>query len=140
MIEGQRSASLARASTVLFVDSDFDTLEALAFLARDLDYRVCTADTAEDALAVLRIIHVDVIVAEPRLRRSDGNELLESLQQDRFGRYIPTIALTSDFREEARRRFLGLGCREVLFKPCQAEALLRAIARALRKKGRAIAH
>lgn len=140
MMAGGRTAPVASASTVLFVDNDFDTLDALAFLARDLDYRVCTADSAEDALAVLRIIHIDVIVAEPRVPSHDGCELLERLHGDRYGKHIPTIALTSEFREEARAKFIVQGCREVLFKPCQADALLRAIARALIRRSEGAAH
>lgn len=70
------SKEAAHKNTLLFVDDERNVLTALRRMFRPLGYRVLMASGGEEAIAVLQKIEVDVIVADMRMPKMSGTELL----------------------------------------------------------------
>lgn len=65
--------------TVLFVDDEDNILNALRRLFRPAGYRVLTAGSGAEALALLQQEQVDLVVSDMRMPHMNGAELLEQV-------------------------------------------------------------
>jgi CheY-like chemotaxis protein len=90
---------------VLVVDNDPAALKLVSANLDQLGYRAICAQTAEEALELVRIERPAAIVLELLLQRMSGFQFLEELRRTAAGRLIPVIIWTvKDLSLEERRR------------------------------------
>ncbi len=115
---------------ILLVDDEAPNLTVLeSFL--DVDYRVYTATSGEEALAIAENTPLDIVIADQRMPGMSGVELLEALKQKRpdllgivLTGYSDTPALISAINRARAFRYLR--------KPWQPEEVLAAVSQACR--------
>lgn len=115
---------------ILLVDDEVPNLVVLeSFL--DVDYRVYTASSGEEALAIAQTTPLDLVIADQRMPGMTGVELLESLRETRpdvlgivLTGYSDTPALLSAINKARAFRYLK--------KPWQPEEVLAAVSQACR--------
>ncbi len=116
---------------ILLVDDSRVTRELMKVYLIARDVELLEAANGAEALALLRRIRPDIVLADQRMPRLDGFGLCEAMQADPGLRSIPVVILTSSQDEDTERRLLAAGAREVLQKPIQPQPLQDAILRHL---------
>jgi two-component system NtrC family sensor kinase len=76
--------------TILIVDDEANVLKALKRLLFDTDYRVLTAPSGEEALALFEKNEIDLIISDYRMPGMNGVQLLSSVKE-RFPETIRII-------------------------------------------------
>ncbi len=118
---------------ILLVDDDALLRRSLTFNLEQAGYRVSTAATAEDALAMARRDPPDLILLDIVLPGMDG---LEALRTFRRSAEIPVIFLTARRRELDEVLGLELGADDYVTKPFDLDVLLARIRAVLRRTQR----
>jgi DNA-binding response OmpR family regulator len=124
------------AKHILIVDDDALLRRSLAFNLEKAGYRVSTAATAEDALALSRRDPPDLTLLDIGLPGMDG---LDALKQFKQQADLPVIFLTSHHRELDQALGLELGADDYVTKPFDLNVLLARIKAVLRRFERSIA-
>ena len=118
---------------ILVVDDEPDITTFLAALLEDEGYRVRTAASGEEGLALLRQDSFDLVLLDHRMPGQTGSGMYAELQKDERLRRIPVILVTG----MGRITFLDEACRlatppaAVVEKPIDHAALLAAVRYAL---------
>lgn len=118
------------ATHVLLVDDDALLRSSLAFNLQKAGYRVSTAASAEDALALARRDPSDLILLDIGLPGMDGLDALR-LFRDRLR--APVMFLTARRRELDEVLGLELGADDYITKPFDLDVLLARIKSVLRR-------
>jgi DNA-binding response OmpR family regulator len=118
---------------ILVVDDDALLRRSLAFNLEQAGYRVSTAATAEDALALVQSDSPDLILLDIGLPGMDGLDALRQFQQEMT---VPIIFLTARRRELDEALGLELGADDYITKPFDLEVLLARIKAVLRRSQR----
>ena len=121
---------------MLIVDDE----EVFSELAREQlerrGFSVEIAASGEEALPRIQARPPRAIVMDVRMPGMGGVALLRRLQADPATRPIPVIVCSCTASETAAAQgLLGLGARRVLGKPCEPEALARALRQAMAGEG-----
>jgi CheY-like chemotaxis protein len=116
---------------ILLVDDSRVTRELMKVYLIARDVTLFEAADGEEALEKVRADPPDLVLADMRMPRLDGNGLCEALRADPATSHVPVVILTSNKDSETRRKARAAGAREVLQKPIQPHALLEAVARHL---------
>lgn len=114
---------------ILVVDDDRTAAAALADLLRDEGYAIEVAHRGNEALALEKSFHPDLLITDMHMPEMSGVELLSALRRDR--RTLPAILMTTDASDTARRRAQALGASDILDKPLILRDMLASIQRAL---------
>ena len=118
----------------LLVENDLTVARGLTQLFRTSGIIADLAETAEEALEMVRHYDYDLVVAEMTLAGMDGADLVRRLRVTR--NTVPVLIMSSDPRPERRVKALTAGADDVLGKPFDSAELMarmRAIVR--RSKG-----
>ncbi|OGO40612.1 MAG: hypothetical protein A2W36_07055 [Chloroflexi bacterium RBG_16_58_14] len=115
---------------LLVVDDDALLRRSLAFNLEQAGYRVDTAATAEDALALARLTPADLVLLDIGLPGMDG---LDALRQFKDEFAVPVIFLTARRRELDEVVGLELGADDYVTKPFDLDILLAHIKAVLRR-------
>ena len=107
--------------TILFVDDEPVLRELLPLWLAQHGYRVLTASSGEEALAILQKETVDVLLTDYNLPGISGAQLIEQVPDK------PSIVLYSDAADFPETEKHRLKIREVLSKPIRREILLSAL-------------
>ena len=121
------------AHTILLVDDEYASLEALALLLRKEGYQIATASDGEDALVRLRERQPDLVITDYWMPKMDGLELSRRMQEDEHWRSIPLLLTTAAYDIALRRTPGVIG---VFPKPIPYLALLTTIKELLADKPR----
>jgi CheY-like chemotaxis protein len=115
---------------VIAVDDDRDALRLVREILEVTHADVLTADSAEQALALLERQAADVLVADLGMPKIDGFELIARVRRaiDPRVRDIPAAALTAYARSEDRTKALRAGFQLHLAKPIDPGELMAAVA------------
>jgi PAS domain S-box-containing protein len=115
---------------VLVVDDEPDARELVRRLISDQSASVETASTADEALAILRQFHPDVLVSDIGMPDKDGYQLIREIRKlaPNEGGATPAAALTAFARSEDRRRALMAGYQTQVTKPVDPAELITIIA------------
>jgi CheY-like chemotaxis protein len=114
--------------TILIVD-DEPTILRLASLALSRQFRVLTAESGDEGLALLATEPVDLLLTDHRMPEMTGAELVRRARADHPD--LPCI-LSTGFTEEAElRQVIAEGDVKVLYKPWSPTDLRGAVASAL---------
>ena len=114
---------------VLVIDDEPQILRALKTILREQRFRVTTASTGEEGLALAAAQPPDVIVLDLSLPGMDG---IEVCRQIREWSHVPIIVLSVRDREQDKVLALDRGADDYLTKPFGIEELMARIRVALR--------
>ena len=118
-------------TTVLVVDDEPLIAMALEAALEDAGYRVATAANGRQGLERLaEAPRPDLVLLDMMMPVMNGPAMLAAMAADPALRGIPVVVLSS-LPPEAIRARVGEGVAAILLKPCTAEQVLEAIARAL---------
>jgi CheY-like chemotaxis protein len=112
---------------VVVVDGDPANLYYTGMVLQRLDYNILTVGTGKELLEFLDIDHPALILTEAALPDVNGIDLLRSIKRNPSTHAIPIIALTASRDPAARETFMREGCKNVLPKPVEPDALYAAI-------------
>ena len=118
------------AKHLLVVDDDALLRRSLAFNLEQAGYRVSTAASGEDALAMAKRDPPDLILLDIGLPGMDG---LDTLRNFREGMGLPVVFLTARRREIDQVVGLELGADDYVTKPFDLDVLLARIKAVLRR-------
>ncbi len=119
--------SATAAARVLVVDDEPDLARALQVRLTAEGFDCVTVGSGAEALARVREAAPAVIVADLRMPGMDGFELCRRLQGHAATAAIPVVVLTAQMPALVEPRREELGVRQILYKPCDAQALVAAI-------------
>lgn len=111
-------------TTILLVEDNVDSLNALAMSLSQLGYEVHPANSVRTALAAAETGDFDIILSDLELGDGTGLDLLRSMGP---GRSVPAIAFTGYGSEQDRKMCLDAGFEIHLIKPVLTRQLDEAI-------------
>jgi CheY-like chemotaxis protein len=109
------------------VDDVSDMTEMLSLLLMHAGYDVSTAASAQDAIALARDHHFDVIISDIGMPDMNGYELADALRSLPGYEKVPLVALTGYSMFDDRKRSLSAGFNEHVTKPIDPSAFLELI-------------
>ena len=115
--------------TILIVDDEANLLEVLAVALENMGYGTVTAETAEEALAVLEEREVHLVLSDLRLPGLSGRELME---RSRPPTRICRVIMTAYASLKEAVEIIKEGAFDYTVKPFELDALEATIASALR--------
>lgn len=118
------------AKHILIVDDDVLMRRSLAFNLEQAGYRASTADSAETALAQVRLEKPDLVLLDISLPGIDGLDAMRQLK-DQFD--LPVIFITARRRELDEALGLELGGDDYVTKPFDFNVLVAHIKAVLRR-------
>ena len=92
-------------------------------------YRISTAESAEDAIAELHRMPIDLVVAELNMPRISGAELARLIRDEVMWRDIPVMLITGKSEPAGAVRAYEAGADDVILKPFHFEVLVARIGR-----------
>ncbi|MCA9944748.1 MAG: response regulator transcription factor [Anaerolineales bacterium] len=116
---------------ILIVDDDALVRRGLGFDLELANYRVSTAENAEDALALAQRDHPDLVLLDIGLPGMDGLDALRHFRQS-IGN-VPIIFVTARRRDMDRILGLELGADDYITKPFNVDVLLARLKAVLRR-------
>jgi CheY-like chemotaxis protein len=114
---------------VLVVDDSKDNREMCAQCLALAGFRVLTAGSADEALALAG--RADVVLMDLALPGMDGLEAARRLRNDPTTADVPLVALTGFSLADMTPRAIGAGFDRVLGKPCLPDVIASAVREAL---------
>ena len=124
-IRGYNEKFTAPDARVLVVDDNAVNLLVFSGLLKKTLIQIDTADNADDALALTRENHYDIIFLDHMMPNKDGIEALHELRDDvdNVNRNAPAICLTANAVTGAREEYIKEGFNDYLTKPIDSEKL-----------------
>jgi diguanylate cyclase (GGDEF)-like protein len=105
------------AKRILVVDDDPIILKILAAELRAANYRVITANSAEDALELLDLVRPDAVLSDVMMPGLSGVDLLAQLKSRAEISGIPLLLMSSGGAAEERAAAIRLGACDYMQKP-----------------------
>ena len=127
------TAPVVTGERILVVDDEPDIVALVAFHLVKAGYRVSTASSGLDALALARQDHPALVVLDLMLPGTSGFEVLEALRADDATRDVAVLMLTARREEPDRIRGLSLGADDYLTKPFSPQELVLRVGAILRR-------
>ena len=119
---------------ILLVEDNGDIRRSIEeAILKPAGYSVHSVGDGMSALALVGELHPDLVLTDYRMPNLTGLELIKSLQHD-FPE-VPVILMTSDATSQLVLESMRAGAVDFLTKPFEAEHLLSAVGRAV-KRGR----
>ncbi len=115
---------------ILVVDDEADGRTLLVRILADRGANCSDADSAEQALEMLKAARFDILLSDIGMPRTDGYELIRGarkLDRER-DTPLPAVAITAYARPEDRQRSLVAGYHAHLSKPIEARELVATVA------------
>ena len=138
LIESRRALTLAIMSgvshqrpLVLIVDDFDDARDIYEQYLTFKGYRVLTAASGAEAIAVARAERPSVILMDLRMMAMTGTEAMKVLRLDPAFSQVPIVAFTAHALDEEKTIALAAGFDGVIPKPCLPDELMAAIDRLL---------
>ena len=121
----------------ILIAEDSGTIRRLVAMRLAADgYEVLEAADGEQALALARSGHPDLLVLDKTMPKFDGFEVIRALREDPATAALPILMLTERTGEQDVLGGLRLGVAEYMPKPFTAEELSTRIRRLLARIGR----
>jgi len=124
---------MASAEHILVVDDEPDIVALVAYHLARAGYRVTTAASGTEGLAVARSDRPALIVLDLMLPGITGYEVLERLRAEESTKHIAVLMLTARRDEQDRIRGLTLGADDYLTKPFSPHELVLRVGAILRR-------
>jgi two-component system, cell cycle response regulator CtrA len=120
--------------TVVVIDDDSSTREALRMMLEAAGARVMTARDAEEGVEAVLSHAPDAVVCDLDLPAMDGFYLIQRLRDDEIRRNRPmavAVAITGHTDESYRLRSIGEGFQHFMTKPAQPDRLIALLSNAV---------
>ena len=129
-VSAERAVPQIAGIRVLLVDDDPDARQVLSAMLLQHGANVCTAESAAEALNVLRTRELDVLLADIAMPDDDGLALIAQARAlEHAGRTrVPAVAVTALATPADRSRVLAAGFDVHLPKPVRMAALVSSLA------------
>lgn len=111
-------------ATILVVEDNEMNRDMLCRRLAKRGFAVETAGDGEDALALAKECHPDLILLDMSLPVKDGWTTASELKSESATQHIPIIALTAHAMDGDRQRALTAGCDDYDTKPVDFKRLL----------------
>ncbi len=122
-------------NTVLLVEDERDIREMLTFSLERAGFVVATAETAEQALAMLEGPLPGLAIIDWMLPGLSGVQLARKLRQDALTRDLPLLMLTARGEEADKLKGFDAGFDDYMTKPFSPRELVARIKALLRRSG-----
>ncbi|MEA1765459.1 EAL domain-containing protein [Pseudomonas syringae pv. tomato] len=122
------------AATILIVDDDVHVRDLLEVLLQNQGYETLTAESGEQALAMVNARAPDLILLDIMMPGMDGYEVASVLKAGKGTANIPIIMLSALDEQGARLSGLEAGAEEYLSKPVESAELWLRVRNLLRLK------
>jgi len=117
---------------ILIIDDEDDIREVAALsLEATAGWKVFTASSGMEGLAVAATEQPDAILMDVMMPEVDGPATFRKMQQDPSIAHIPVLLLTAKVQGVDQRRFASLGVAAVLLKPFDPLTLAHQISEVL---------
>jgi len=113
----------------LVVDDVADVTEMLSVLMTHAGYEVTTASSAQEAIALAREHHFDMVISDIGMPEMNGYQLAETLRTLPGYDTVPMVAVTGYSMFDDHNRSLSAGFNEHVTKPIDPRAFLNLIER-----------
>lgn len=118
---------------ILVVDDEPDIVALVVYHLAKAGYRVSSAQSGPDALALARRDRPALVILDLMLPGLSGFEVLEQLRADRATRNVAVLMLTARREEPDRIRGLTMGADDYLTKPFSPQELVLRVSAILRR-------
>ena len=115
------------ASTILLVEDFDDTRLMMKMWLVKRGYRVIEAETGEEAIAIARSEHPDLILMDMMMPGMNGLDATHQIRQYQSLRTTPIVAVSAYGADEYRRIAIEAGCDEYVSTPFEPRALAELI-------------
>jgi DNA-binding response OmpR family regulator len=112
---------------ILVIEDDRLVRTNIKTLLEEEGYKVFTTSEGEEGISLTHEIQPDIIICDVMMEGINGYEVLKRLSEDPVTSIIPFIFLTARVEKEDMRMGMELGADDYIFKPFEANTLLRAI-------------
>jgi|GEM_PF-700508 len=117
--------------TILFVD-DASMIRNLALkTAEAAGYNVIVAQDGYEGLEKLSSNEIDLIFSDINMPQMDGMEMVEQIRKNPKYEFLPIVMLTTEKKEELKKRGKELGVKAWLVKPFNKNKLLTVLEKLL---------
>jgi len=113
---------------ILVVDDNVLNLKLTRLLLEGHGFRVRTAGSGQEALAILEDFQPRLILMDLQLPDLDGFELTRVVKSNASTRHIPVVALTAYAMKGDEDRALEAGCDGYIAKPIDTRTLVARLA------------
>ena len=125
--------SIEERPRILAVDSNKSHLSVLGRRLVEAGYRVSAVDSAQDAVAELHRVPIDLVLAELNMPRMSGAELARLIRDEVIWRDIPVMLITGKSEPKGAIRAYEAGADDVILKPFHFEVLSARIERRIER-------
>ena len=131
-----KQAVIGEKPRVLIVDDERSVLTSLVRLLRNDDYRLLTADSPAQAIAIMRSNEVAVVLSDQMMPGMTGVQLAQRLLQIRPE--LPIILCTGFSNLVSKEKAKAIGIREFALKPLTKREIAGLIRKVLDGEGAVI--
>ena len=128
-----------RGPTVLVVDDNDQTRDAIAHILEQAGYRVAVAPNAGNAAGLIADLLPDLVITDIFMPEGDGFEMISAIRRHSWA--IPVIAISGSHRASGTdylKLAASFGAAAILCKPLGRAELLAAVTQALSHRDRSL--
>ena len=116
---------------ILVIQPNRNYLGVMARRLKEFGYRVATAETAQNGIAEMYRVPVDLVLCDVNLPGTTGIEFARMVREDPVNRDMPLLLVVGRSDPTAAVKAFEAGADGVIRKPCHFEVLGACIARQL---------
>lgn len=130
-----------RNKTILVVDDDPDTCELLRCVLQEAGAQVTVANSVEAVLDIYRHSPPHAVIADIRLRTSDGYALIKAIRDtdEEYRGFTPVVAVTGYSSPDDQQRAKSAGFNAYIAKPFDPSDVVDRIAELVSQTGKRVA-
>lgn len=115
--------------TIFVVDDSPSVVKFVSFSLKNSGYKVLSASDGMEAVEKLSMLtdQVDLLITDLNMPNLDGYGLISTLRSNDKHRQLPIIVLSSEDREEERKRGMAAGATSFIVKPFKSSLLLNEV-------------
>lgn len=114
-------------ASILVVEDNLDNMKLITWLLEDAGYSFVTANSAEDALALVTTKSFDLILMDISLPGMNGMEATQQVHAIPRLANVPIIAVTAHAASGEAEKILASGVSALVTKPIDEDELYRTI-------------
>ncbi len=109
---------------ILLVDDSSTNNLLLESALKNLNFKISTALTGEEALAIMHKKEIDLVLLDIMMPGMSGYDVLEEMYKDKKLKKIPVILVTARNQMEEEKRARELGASDYFEKPLKLNLLI----------------
>jgi CheY-like chemotaxis protein len=127
-------STLLNNRTIMIVDDDPDTCDLLRYSLEQAGASVLVAQTVDAAIETFRRSPAHAVIADMRIRDSDGYTLIKAIRDHNteYRGFTPAVAVTGFASPDDEKRAIDAGFNAYISKPFDPADVISAVARSLR--------